>query len=291
MSRAAGADDFFFVGFGGDRAGVAGAPAHRGARMLPGLLSVTFRSRSPREIVAWAGEAGLAAIEWGGDVHVPPGDAARAAEVRRLTEDAGLAVSALGSYYRAGPAAKAGPPFTAVLETALGLGAPCIRVWAGTAGSPETDARLRDAIVGDLRTIARQAADAGVRVATEWHAGTLTDTTASALALLREVDHPNLGTFWQPRIGDPLEQGVADLRAIAPRLEAVHVFHWRTVQDRRPLAEGEAPWRAYLAEIRACAPRVRFASLEFLPSETLEDLRRDAATLVRWTAPAGEVAP
>jgi hypothetical protein len=36
---------------------------------------------------------------------------------------------------------------------------------------------------------------------------------------------------------------------------------------------------------------VRFASLEFLPCETLEDLRRDAATLVRWTAPAGEVAP
>lgn len=251
--------------------------------MRPGLLSVTFRPRSPREIVTWAREAGLAGIEWGGDVHVPPGDGAVAREVRALTADAGLAVSALGSYYRAGPAGKAGPRFAAVLETALGLGAPCIRVWAGVVGSAETDARLRNDIVDDLRTIARQAADAGVRVATEWHAGTLTDTTASALALLREVDHPNLGTFWQPRIGDPVEQGVADIRAIGPLLEAVHVFHWRTVHDRRPLAEGEALWRAYLAEIRACAPRVRFASLEFLPSETLEDLRRDAATLVRWT--------
>jgi 3-dehydroshikimate dehydratase len=259
--------------------------------MLPGLLSVTFRSRSPQEIVAWARQARLAAIEWGGDIHVPPGDAARAREVRRLTEEAGLTVSALGSYYRAGPAAKEGPPFAAVVETAQELGAPCIRVWAGTAGSAETDTRQRAEIVADLRAIAQQAAVAGVRVATEWHAGTLTDTTASALALLREVDHPNLGTFWQPRIGDTVEHGVADLRAIAPWLGAVHVFHWRTVADRRPLAEGEEPWRAYLAEVRACAPAVRFASLEFLPQETLDDLLRDAATLARWTAAAGETAP
>lgn len=259
--------------------------------MLPGLLSVTFRSRSPQEIVAWAAQTGLAGIEWGSDIHVPPGDEARARDVRALTEGAGLAVSALGSYYRAGPAAKAGPPFVDVLATARWLGAPIIRVWAGTAGSAETAARLRAEIVADLRSAARLAADAGVRVATEWHAGTLTDTTASALALLREVDHPNLGTFWQPRIGDSVEAGVADIRAIAPWLGAVHVFHWRTAQDRRPLAEGETPWRAYLAEIRACAPGVRFASLEFLPRETLDDLQRDAATLVRWTAPAGKGAP
>lgn len=259
--------------------------------MLPGLLSVTFRSRSPQEIVAWASQARLAAIEWGGDIHAPPGETARAREVRRLTEEAGLTVSALGSYYRAGPAANAGPPFAAVLETALELGAPCIRVWAGTAGSGETDARRRAEIAADLRAIAQQAAVAGVRVAMEWHAGTLTDTTASTLALLREVDHPNLGTFWQPRIGDSVEQGLADIRAIAPWLGAVHVFHWRTVQDRRPLAEGEAPWGAYLAEIRAQAPAVRFASLEFLPQETLEDLHRDAATLARWTTAAGKAAP
>jgi hypothetical protein len=36
---------------------------------------------------------------------------------------------------------------------------------------------------------------------------------------------------------------------------------------------------------------VRFASLEFLPQETLGDLLRDAATLARWTAALGETAP
>lgn len=255
--------------------------------MLPGLLSVTFRSRSPREIVTWASQSGLAGIEWGGDLHVPPGDVARAQEVRRLTEDAGLAVSALGSYYRAGPAARGGPSFAAVLESACVLGAPCIRVWAGNQGSAETAAVVRAEIVDDLRAIAEQAARSGVGVATEWHAGTLTDTTESTLSLLRAVDHPNLGTFWQPRIGEAVEKSVADLRAVACWLRAVHVFHWRTVQDRRPLAEGAELWRAFLAEIHASAPAVRFASLEFLPAETFEDLNRDAATLAAWTAAAG----
>lgn len=255
--------------------------------MLPGLLSVTFRSRSPREIVTWASQTGLAGIEWGGDIHVPPGDVARAREVRSLTEDAGLVVSALGSYYRAGPAAKGGPSFAAVLESASLLGAPCIRVWAGNQGSAETEAAVRAEIVDDLRSIAEQAARSGVRVATEWHAGTLTDTTESALSLLRAVDHSNFGTFWQPRIGEAVAQGVADIRAIARWLRAVHVYHWRTVQDRRPLAEGAEPWRAFLAEIHASAPAVRFASLEFLPAETFEDLRRDAATLATWTAAVG----
>ncbi len=39
-----------------------------------GLVSVTFRQLSPEEIVRVAREAGLTVIEWGGDVHVPPGD-------------------------------------------------------------------------------------------------------------------------------------------------------------------------------------------------------------------------
>ncbi len=38
-----------------------------------GLCSVTFRALPPERIVALAAAAGLDVIEWGGDVHVPPG--------------------------------------------------------------------------------------------------------------------------------------------------------------------------------------------------------------------------
>jgi len=62
----------------------------------------------------------------------------------------------------------------------------------------------------------------------------------------------------------------------------VHVFHWwPTVQDRRPLVEGESAWGTYLVEVSQVSDGL-FASLEFLPAETEADLRRDATTLKRW---------
>ena len=72
----------------------------------PGLCSVTLRALEPSAVVELAAAAGLEAIEWGGDVHVPPGDVDRAGQVRTLTEGAGLAVASYGSYLRCeGPAA------------------------------------------------------------------------------------------------------------------------------------------------------------------------------------------
>lgn len=56
-----------------------------------------------------------------------------------LFEGAGLRVVAYGSYYHVGCQGQEGiPNFEDVLETALELGAPLIRVWAGNTGSHET---------------------------------------------------------------------------------------------------------------------------------------------------------
>src|SRR6185312_7605034 len=104
----------------------------------PGLVSITFRALTPAEVIALVRQAGLRGIEWGGDIHVPHGDAGRAREVRGLTQGAGLQVAAYGSYYKAGVSEDAGLAFGRVLETAVTLGAPVIRVWAGGAGSAAT---------------------------------------------------------------------------------------------------------------------------------------------------------
>ncbi len=95
--------------------------------LLPGLVSVSFRALSPREITGACLEAQVRGIEWGGDVHVPPGDLENARAVGQMTRDAGLQVAAYGSYFRCD-----GSDFEPVLETALAVGAPLIRVWAGT---------------------------------------------------------------------------------------------------------------------------------------------------------------
>ena len=248
--------------------------------LYPGLVSITFRQLDPAQIIALTAAAGLAGIEWGGDVHVPPGDVARAAAVRRQTEDAGLRVSAYGSYYRL--TADEPHPFEEVLASAAAPGAPVIRVWAGRAPSAEADAAERDRIAAETRRIADLAAAEGIAIAYEFHANTLTDSGESARKLLEAVDHPNVYSFWQPINGAPVEVCAEALTAVTPWLHHIHIFHWwPTSQHRHPLILGEERWRSYLSQI-AAVPGDRFVSIEFVAGDEPAQFEHDARTLHAW---------
>jgi 3-dehydroshikimate dehydratase len=245
--------------------------------LLPGLVSVSFRKLSTREVVDLAVRGGARTLEWGGDVHVPAGDLAVAREVRRCGEDAGLACAAYGSYYRLGQGMDFGP----VLASAVALGAATIRVWPGIKGSKETDAGEWQAVVDDARRIASLAAAEKMGVSLEYHANTLTDTRDSVRKLAEELkDGPDF--LWQPANGAPADECEERLREILPRVRHVHVFHWwPTAQDRRPLAEGEASWKRYLKILRPL-DRAMPCLLEFVRDDSPEQFLEDAATLRRW---------
>jgi len=246
-----------------------------------GLVSITFRQLAPPAIVALVAQAGLDAIEWGGDVHAPHGDVAQARLVRQMTEEAGLAVAAYGSYYRVG---HNDVPFADVLESAVALGAPTIRVWAGKAGSAQADEAYRAQVIEDSRVIGDLAQGAGITVAYEYHGNTLTDTRESALRLLETVDHPNLKTYWQPPGGATLETNLAGLREILPWLVNVHVFSWRDVdgqRERMPLAAQADDWAQYLAQV-ATTGREHYAMLEFVRDDDPQHFLTDAETLKQW---------
>ena len=253
---------------------------------VPGLVSVSFRALSPAEIVRAAARCGLAAVEWGGDVHVPHGDRRVAREVAAMTADAGLACSSYGSYYR-GPTSEAdGLPFSAVLDSAEALGVDLVRVWAGSTGSAETGPAERAAMVDHLRRISEAAAVRRIRVGLEYHRNTLTDTDESAARLLAEVDHPNLYTYWQPHIEGHDGARAEGLQAVLSRLCALHVFHWEPGSDgrndHRPLAEGRERWRRFLTVARGADSGEAAALpvlLEFVRGDTVEQLERDAAVL------------
>lgn len=250
--------------------------------LLPGLVSITFRKLSPAAVIALVKKAGLRGIEWGGDVHVPPGDLSTARVVRELTEEAGLRVAAYGSYYRVGKSEADGLPFERVLETGLELGAPTIRVWAGTAGSAAVDEEGRWRIIAELKRICDLAAKKGVTVSLEFHAGTLTDTNESASRLLLEVDHANLLTLWQPPNGMDTFEAMEGLEGLLSQVGNVHVFHWwPTSADRRVLGDGEERWRMFFGLLEQ-APGDRYVMLEFVPGDSEEAFVRDAATLRRW---------
>lgn len=244
-----------------------------------GLTSVTFRELSPQAIVALAAEAGLDAIEWGGDIHVPPGNPHRASEIAAMTVEAGLAVSSYGSYYRLGEEANGGVRFADVLRTAEALAAPSIRVWAGTRGAAAADEAWWELMAADAARIAGAAEASGIRVDFEYHNGTLTDTAAGALRLLEQAAHPNLGLYWQPADSQDVLRAVEELHALAPYLHHLHVFHW--VSSRRcPLEEGRAAWKRYLAAA-ANAPGLGmgYALLEFVVDDSPEAFKADARIL------------
>ena len=253
--------------------------------LRPGLLSITFRKRAVQQVIDLAVEAGLSAIEWGGDIHVPHGDVGTARAVRRMCAERGVAVSAYGSYYRAG-GAPGSPTLEAVLDSAAALGTSVVRIWAGTKGSAQATPADRKAVVDDLGRCCDRAAARGITIATEFHGGTLTDAVDSTTSLLEAV--PHAATFWQPPVGMDPATALAGVRRVRPRLSNVHVFHWWPDGGHRlPLADGGDRWPAYLAEARAQSAAdgmVRYASLEFVANDDVDAFRRDAATLRAWLA-------
>lgn len=245
-----------------------------------GLVSVTFRKLSPAEIVEIVREACLESIEWGGDIHVPPGDIARAGEVAAMTRDAGLRTAAYGSYYRLGISEEDGMSFESVLATALTLGAPLIRVWAGRRGSDAVREAEKSRVWRDGLRVAEMAAATGLKIGIEFHANTLHDTPAAARELLGKLDHPNIFSLWQPLPTLPAEDREESLATVLPRLCHVHVYHFPPDSPFRllPLAEGADCWRRWMCRIEEVKGRVP-ALLEFVRDDAVEQYRADALAL------------
>jgi sugar phosphate isomerase/epimerase len=248
----------------------------------PGLVSITFRKSSPEEIIRMCLDAGLVGIEWGGDVHVPHGQVDVAERVGRLTRDSGCEVACYGSYYRCGFSEEEGLSFDAVLESALALGAPSIRVWIGKRGSAETDDVLRRKVIEDLRRICLLAGEAGVQIRGEKHGGTLTDDDQSLALVLKELEGTGFQMLWQPFPAWTVAKNMESLRLVQPILGHLHVFHWVGAKnERRVLAEGRDEWAQYLGEV-ALREKDCWALLEFVRGDEPSQLVPDAQSLHEW---------
>ena len=229
-----------------------------------GLVSITFRKLSPHTIIDLVTRAGLTGIEWGGDVHVPHGEIDVAREVAQMTRDAGLLVAAYGSYYRVGVSEADGLAFERVLETAMALGAPTVRVWAGNRGSADADESYRAAVVDDARRIAVLAHAAGITVSFEYHRNTLTDTNASAHRLLEGGEPPKCAYLLAAARGyvtGGMPPGVGCRLRLSQQRARVSVGGGSTHGHRRSAAAGRR--RCHVAAIPGADRRHRPRSLRF----------------------------
>ncbi len=246
--------------------------------LLTGLVSITFRQLSPAEIIGLVKQTTLASIEWGGDIHVPHGDVKRAAEVGKMTRESGLVVSAYGSYY----GTKNELVFGRVLDTAVALGAPVIRVWAGQKGSAAASSEDWERIVAATRQIADAAAAAGRQIAFEFHGGTLNDTPESCVRLLQAINHYAVFTYWQPPVGASFDECMAGLKTMLPWINRVHVFHWGPGGTRQPLSKGAQCWIPYFRLLQSVVTD-GYAGIEFVRNDDPRAFLEDAETLASWS--------
>lgn len=243
----------------------------------PGLVSISFRSLTPAEIIPLAAGAGLHSIEWGADVHCKPGDFAAAEQICALSEKHGTASCAYGSYYRAGEGEDVNADFTDILATAKALHTDIIRVWAGIHGSAEASSEQRAAVREDLARICALAAPEGVKISLECHNNTLTDDYNSALRLLDEVGCSNLTMYWQPNQFKSLDYNLESARALRDVVTNVHVFNWAG-KEKYPLAGATDVWKRYVSLLEGSRYEHRYL-LEFMPHGSPEELTAEARSL------------
>ena len=243
--------------------------------MTLGLCSVTFRPLSVDAILKLAAEAGIGAIEWSGDVHVPPHDLPLARDVGERTRALGIATPSYGSRYFLGSFGD----FEAESRTAEALGATCVRVWAGHKEPSEIPREEYATLLQDTGRCADICATRGQTLCLEYHVATHTATPEGAVRLIRDTERSNVGTYFQSMYWHtPTAEGVhaEDLRAISlilPHLAHVHVY-LRDGKLHRPLAEGRHLWREF---VRAMGDRVYY--LEFVKDGSPEQFLADARVL------------
>ncbi|MBF9232447.1 sugar phosphate isomerase/epimerase family protein [Microvirga alba] len=251
----------------------------------PGLCSVTFRHLKAASIIGAARKAHLTAIEWGGDIHVPPRQVETARSVGAWTRAAGLLPASYGSYVD--PPSSDMANFESALGTATALGAINIRIWPGTRGRPSSEYSVqeRSRTAASINAMAQEAARHGVSISLEHHPNSLTDDTDSAARLMDEIAHRNVYLCWQPRPGLPLRDALVEIGRLGTSISHIHVFAWDESRVRFPLADQEDYWCELLQAMPpSCFPGPRYAFLEFVAHDDLSRFEEDAATLSRLLA-------
>ena len=252
-----------------------------------GLVSISFRSLTPEQIICAVKEAGLTCIEWGSDVHAPCNDPAKLIEVARLMRAAGVKCCSYGTYFKLGV-----DPLEALLpyiQAAKLLGTNILRLWCGTKASLDYTPQERAELYAQCRAAAAMAEEHGVTLCMECHNWYITDRKESALELMQAVDSPAFRMYWQPNQFFTPEENLAYLRLLSPYITHIHVFNWTSeawvgkdllpppgvMPEMYPLKEAVSLWQQYLQ----CVPNHHALLLEFMPDDRVESLPVEAAAL------------
>lgn len=245
-------------------------------RIIPGVVSISFRNKSAEQIIEEARACGLTAIEWGSDVHAPANRPERVAEIAGLTQAAGLVCCSYGTYLRIGQFSEA--DLRLHIAAAKRLGTSVLRLWAGDKDFEAYTPEETQAFFGECRGLAQIAEDENVVLCMECHNHTYTSRLEGALSLMEAVDSEAFRMYWQPNQFRTVEENLNYAKAIAPYTRHIHVFNWEGTECY-PLAGAKALWKAYFSKFSG----THYALLEFMPDNAADAFERESKTLIKWT--------
>lgn len=234
-----------------------------------GLVSVSFREYSPRQILEAMQKCGLSRVEWGSDVHCPP---EKAALIGALQREYGISCCAYGTYFRLGVTPI--DQLQSYIDGAKQLGTSVLRLWCGDQNSEDHTPSQRQALFAQCKEAARIAEANGVTLCLECHNKTYTNRKEAALALMEAVDSQAFRMYWQPNQFRSEEENISYARLLAPYTVNIHVFNWQG-REKYPLAEAADIWKRYLG----CFDGRQNLLLEFMPDGRLESLAAEAKAL------------
>lgn len=249
-------------------------------KIMTGLTSITFRKLSVDEIIRLVKKCGLDGIEWGSDIHVPAGDTQTAKIVQEKTVGAGLKVLSYGSYFHAGEYENPTQEIEKVLESAQALGAPTIRIWAGKQGSAVAKTSYREKVVSQISLACEMAKKIGIKIATEYHRNSLTDSLESTKLLFSQVNNTNMFTYWQPNPDINFDEQLHEIDHLKEKICTYHVFSWEKGNIRLPLSDLRAQWEEYCKKI---SPDTINMIIEFVKDDSTEQFEADAKALLELT--------
>ncbi len=241
--------------------------------MYSGIVSLTQKALPVYELMDLIKTSGLTAVEWSANCHVPETDPDNARAVRARCDELGIRIASYGTYYYLGQ----GMEFRPLLDTALILGAPNLRIWAGKKNSEDVSDKERSELVAEAQKVADMAAVHGLTVSFEYHRNTLTNNADSAVRLMKEIDRPNIRLYWQPNQFEDVTFNIEALTKVLPYVTNVHVFCWEG-GNRFPLADGIAAWNEYIRILKTSG-HDHALLLEFVKDDKKVNVISDAAAL------------
>lgn len=243
-----------------------------------GLVSISFRDHSAKEILEAMKKSGLSVIEWGSDIHAPKDDINKLREIVKMQNEYDIECCSYGTYFNLGVDDVA--ELEDYIKAAKLLGTDILRLWCGNKGSAEYSESEAAFLFEECKKAAKIAQEHNVKLCLECHNWTYTDTKESALSLIKAVNSKHFLMYWQPNQFRTVEENINYATALSPYTEHLHVFNWKEKQ-KFPLCDGVDTWQKYLK----CFEKDKTLLLEFMPDGEIASLEAESAALKRM---AGE---